>query len=637
VVNVALSFNQDFGGQLSGIFANYNPGAAQPMDQATRVKEIVSPAKSGGNILTPFFADFQLAYDPCTCNFPSALKVSFTTVLTLKVDLWGKVLGLSTPISAFDNTNGNSIIQYKDYLTSVYSDPGDSFKNKAGIVTYTNIQKAYDDFQAYAQNAAFAESLTNGLKLLTKIISLDLKDNAKAALESAGSLNDYFNSKTGNSFPSVIAGELALTGNAIGDIPVNGNTVSIANPGSQGSSGAPECCGYDPNVPAKNTDYPMYNEVLGTFAVLKTPTATIKKFSTGYGTSAKVLKISSPIQYVLNPATKVNLSNSKIYAAIKVEQTANGTNVDTNYYPYSAIALNQNQLNLSFNYKNVYEGQTKFVSSSPSIPIESIQSLQIEYIDTEPWAGPPPTKYFLTVMLDLEFQSLNKRGNPNRALAVMTYPINITSEVWAQPQQVESFTYGPFPKYNSLGDFTSTTTSNFTVWNDFTLNGSLRAGVGTTVGINAGGTVSMLPGASIGPNVTLKSNVNPMPFDFTLRPMPIGQIDCSVNSYKANTFARVADPTYQENKNGEFEKEFSAFPNPTTGKVTFSYYIEEPSQVRLNLVSTTGSIVATPIDAYHETGPYEVGYDASNLPAGIYIYTLETNKGKETKRLVVIK
>ncbi|MFN7330489.1 MAG: T9SS type A sorting domain-containing protein [Bacteroidota bacterium] len=32
-----------------------------------------------------------------------------------------------------------------------------------------------------------------------------------------------------------------------------------------------------------------------------------------------------------------------------------------------------------------------------------------------------------------------------------------------------------------------------------------------------------------------------------------------------------------------------------------------------------------------------MSYDASNLPAGVYVYTLETNKGKETKRLVIIK
>jgi hypothetical protein len=101
---------------------------------------------------------------------------------------------------------------------------------------------------------------------------------------------------------------------------------------------------------------------------------------------------------------------------------------------------------------------------------------------------------------------------------------------------------------------------------------------------------------------------------------------------------RVAtEPIDQSKGQTQIETALSVFPNPTTGKVSFHYYVEEPSQVRLNLISTTGTVVATPVDAYQEAGSYEFAYDASNLPAGVYISTLEINKGKETKRLVVIK
>jgi hypothetical protein len=107
------------------------------------------------------------------------------------------------------------------------------------------------------------------------------------------------------------------------------------------------------------------------------------------------------------------------------------------------------------------------------------------------------------------------------------------------------------------------------------------------------------------------------------------------NASNRNVAARIAAAEDQEVV--KVEKFFSGFPNPTSGKVSFRYYIEEPSQVRLNLVSTTGTVVATPVDAYQEAGPYEFNYDASHLPAGIYIYTLETSKEKETRRLVIIK
>lgn len=51
----------------------------------------------------------------------------------------------------------------------------------------------------------------------------------------------------------------------------------------------------------------------------------------------------------------------------------------------------------------------------------------------------------------------------------------------------------------------------------------------------------------------------------------------------------------------------------------------------------TGKVIATPVSGHQEVGPYEVAYNATNVPSGVYIYTLETSKGKETKRLVVIK
>lgn len=113
-----------------------------------------------------------------------------------------------------------------------------------------------------------------------------------------------------------------------------------------------------------------------------------------------------------------------------------------------------------------------------------------------------------------------------------------------------------------------------------------------------------------------------------------GQVYQNPTRYQ-NANARMATEIQEESF--KITEDFSAFPNPTTGKVSFRYYIEAPSQVRLSLINTTGSVVATPVDVYQEAGSYEMSYDASSLPAGIYVYTLETSKGKDTKRLVVIK
>jgi hypothetical protein len=43
------------------------------------------------------------------------------------------------------------------------------------------------------------------------------------------------------------------------------------------------------------------------------------------------------------------------------------------------------------------------------------------------------------------------------------------------------------------------------------------------------------------------------------------------------------------------------------------------------------------MDLYHEKGNYEVSTPTQALPAGVYLYTLETSSQKITKRLVVVK
>ncbi len=657
VVNVKLSFGEGRGENPSGIFAHYNTDGSRAMDQNTIVKSISTPAQSGGNQLIPIFADFQLAYDPCTCLFNSALKVSFETVQTLKIDLYGKVLATSQPISSFDKDN--NISQYKDYLTSVYSDPLDPYKVKAGMITYSKLNDFYTDYQNSADKAANSSSLKLGLDILKTALQVGaavatdgVSEEAKAAfkltrkngLESAGILTDFFSSLlgdgSGDPLPSVIAGEMALVGNAKSVEPVNGNSVVISNPGSKDSQNAPECCGSDPNGthPEQNTDYPMYNEVLGVFALLKTPTATIVKNSVDYGVSKKKLQLNSPLEYVINPAVKVNLANSRIYASIEVEQS-DAVAPDVNYWPFTDMVNNQS--NLFYRYKSTASadlgGRTKLVSTSPTLPIESINNIPIMLTDLETWHFPTwNTTYKLSIMLDLEFQDLNKAGVPNRTLTVLTYPINISSETYTNTYLdgtfiQESFTLSPI-------NFTSNQTIN--AWNDITIAGGLTANTGVTGTIAAGGNTIVQAGISIGPGVTLKAGVSPISFDYTLRPKPSSYVTsfCGNGTYKANSPAAREVSSSDTIKTIKKDQEFFTFyPNPANSQVTFNYFLEEPTSVALGITDISGKRVATIVQAEQEMDDYSLTYDTSGLPPGVYIVTFQTNKIYKTEKLIVIR
>ncbi|MEJ2492913.1 MAG: T9SS type A sorting domain-containing protein [Ignavibacteriaceae bacterium] len=65
---------------------------------------------------------------------------------------------------------------------------------------------------------------------------------------------------------------------------------------------------------------------------------------------------------------------------------------------------------------------------------------------------------------------------------------------------------------------------------------------------------------------------------------------------------------------------------------------EKDVRVRLKVNDVLGNEVATLVDDYKPTGSYEVEFDASKLPSGIYFYRLQTSNGfTSTKKLVLLK
>jgi hypothetical protein len=50
-----------------------------------------------------------------------------------------------------------------------------------------------------------------------------------------------------------------------------------------------------------------------------------------------------------------------------------------------------------------------------------------------------------------------------------------------------------------------------------------------------------------------------------------------------------------------------------------------------------GTEIATLIDEFKSAGKYEVDFDASGLPSGIYFYRLQAGSFKATRKLLLLK
>ena len=84
------------------------------------------------------------------------------------------------------------------------------------------------------------------------------------------------------------------------------------------------------------------------------------------------------------------------------------------------------------------------------------------------------------------------------------------------------------------------------------------------------------------------------------------------------------------------------YPNPFNPFTTIKFsipFIEtgHAPYVQLKVYNVLGTEVATLIHEEKSVGTYEVEFDASNLPSGVYFYRLQAGSFRETKKMLILK
>ncbi len=79
------------------------------------------------------------------------------------------------------------------------------------------------------------------------------------------------------------------------------------------------------------------------------------------------------------------------------------------------------------------------------------------------------------------------------------------------------------------------------------------------------------------------------------------------------------------------------YPNPFNPTTTIQYSIPENGNVKLEVYNSIGEEVATLLNETKQAGNYDVSFNASSLPSGIYFYTLTSGEFRETKKMLLIK
>ena len=79
------------------------------------------------------------------------------------------------------------------------------------------------------------------------------------------------------------------------------------------------------------------------------------------------------------------------------------------------------------------------------------------------------------------------------------------------------------------------------------------------------------------------------------------------------------------------------YPNPFNPETTIEFSLEKSSWIKLIIFNSLGQIVAVPMYSFSEAGVHRFKFNASNLPSGIYYYTLALPGKQETRSMILLK
>jgi len=141
----------------------------------------------------------------------------------------------------------------------------------------------------------------------------------------------------------------------------------------------------------------------------------------------------------------------------------------------------------------------------------------------------------------------------------------------------------------------------------------------------------------------------------SLSSFPVNSEESRVSAFEGNVFVVWADfplggiseiifrrytspaPVNNEtNPPTEFDL-YQNYPNPFNPYTTIEYQIPEISLVTLKVYDVLGNEITTLVNEEKPAGSYEVEFDATTLPSGVYFYRLQAGDFFETKKMVLMK
>ena len=119
--------------------------------------------------------------------------------------------------------------------------------------------------------------------------------------------------------------------------------------------------------------------------------------------------------------------------------------------------------------------------------------------------------------------------------------------------------------------------------------------------------------------------------DFDNTPRPQG------SGFDIGCYEFTNATTVEEENIPESFQLFQNYPNPFNPTTTLSFVIGYSSFVSLKVYDVLGNEIATLVDEEKTAGKYEVSFNSTELPSGVYIYQLNSGNYIQTRKMVILK
>lgn len=302
----------------------------QALDIPTFYYKAAAVCPNPGGAQNWFVGEFKMAFDPCICERKTEIAIDFEFVNTGKLDINGVALGITQDITAGgdlvnndffgafnDVAEGNQkdgyliykqinsaldeyIKKYNDYLNALseVNKHNKRAENNLKILKFAKLAistagAAFGVPSAVGAIAAIVPALidtkSDGTKWITDSKQKDFWKKTDEVVEEAVKFfagESMQNKEKPNApyMPTVSTTEMKFTGTLTYSTTNTGWRMQV--PGSQDANSI------NPNYPVR---YPLFNETLGSFAVLKTPKIEVAEKDDGVSTV-----ISPNAQYILH-------------------------------------------------------------------------------------------------------------------------------------------------------------------------------------------------------------------------------------------------------------------------------------------------------------------------------------------------